>query len=81
MPTINRITKRTCPECGERTGVPILYGMPGGAMQILADRGLVALGGCVVVPAQPNRACTSCEHTWIGGGRSVAMRAIGASTK
>jgi hypothetical protein len=54
-------TKLVCPQCGERAGVPILYGMP---TPDVFDDPDVALGGCVVGPDPDNRSCQSCGHTW-----------------
>jgi len=53
-----------CPSCGLRHGVPILYGLPGPDAADAQQRGEVVLGGCIVAPDQPDRACTACGHQW-----------------
>lgn len=53
-----------CPQCGERTGVPILYGLPTPGAFDAAARGEIALGGCVIGLDDPNRRCLSCGHSW-----------------
>lgn len=57
-----------CPRCGRRDGVRIVYGMPDPTLIEAAQRGKVALGGCVIRPtARPTRHCLSCGHNWAGG--------------
>ena len=46
----------TCPRCGAAS-VPIVYGLPSYELFDAADRGEVALGGCMVLDEQPTRAC------------------------
>jgi len=59
----------TCPLCGGKA-VPIAYGLPGPSLMQAAERGEVALGGCVITHdengrlADPDRRCLSCGHSW-----------------
>jgi len=46
-----------CPRCGARA-IPILHGMPTLEAFEAADRGEIALGGCVVTDEDPDFACT-----------------------
>jgi hypothetical protein len=57
-----------CPACGG-AGIPILYGLPVAAdLFEAADRGEVALGGCVINldpdHQDPDHRCSSCQHEW-----------------
>ncbi|MDW3217120.1 MAG: hypothetical protein R8F63_00795 [Acidimicrobiales bacterium] len=49
-----------CPSCGDDAVIPIEYGMPGPEMQAAAERGEIALGGCVIGPENPNWRCVVC---------------------
>ena len=49
-----------CPRCGSES-VPIVYGMPGFEDFEAADRGGLALGGCIVMDDQPTHRCTNEE--------------------
>ena len=53
--------RTTCPRCGEPSGVRIVYGMPDAELFEQAERGLVAIGGCLVSPDNPNRRCLRAE--------------------
>ena len=44
--------------CAHLKTVPIVYGMPGTNLMARAERGEVALGGCMVGP--PGRRCVAC---------------------
>lgn len=58
-----------CPECGGKL-VPILYGLPDYEASLAAQRGEIALGGCLVMGDDPELACTGCESKyWIHGSR------------
>lgn len=48
----------TCPVCGSGS-LPIVYGLPGYELMEAAERGEVALGGCLVWDEQPDRRCTN----------------------
>ena len=52
-----------CPSCGS-AGVPIAYGYPGDDMMTAAERGEIALGGCVVSANDPRLGCNDCGRTW-----------------
>ncbi len=52
-------TLTVCPECGERTVVPVVYGYPGPTMFEAVERNAVILGGCVV-PRRYSHGCTAC---------------------
>ena len=39
--------QRTCPDCGG-TGIRIIYGLPSPELAEAAERGDVALGGCII---------------------------------
>ena len=60
------MAKPRCPRCGSDSTVRIVYGMPVYATFEAAQRGEVALGGCVVQPGQPTRACKSCGARFRG---------------
>jgi len=49
-----------CPACGGRL-VPILYGLPTAEAGAAAERGEIALGGCMVMGDDPQLECVSCR--------------------
>lgn len=49
-----------CPNCGTIDAIPILYGLPAPEAIQAAERGKIALGGCVVLPGNPRYACPNC---------------------
>lgn len=55
-----------CPECGSSRTARIVYGYPSPELIEQASRGEVVLGGCVIWPEQPVRACLACGHEWPG---------------
>jgi hypothetical protein len=55
---------RVCPRCGREDSVPLLYGLPGPDTMLLAERGLVALGGCMMPGELAAFACRTCELEW-----------------
>ncbi|MGY1632246.1 hypothetical protein ACI784_11140 [Geodermatophilus sp. SYSU D01186] len=55
---------RVCPGCGREDSVPLVWGLPGAEDSRLAERGLVALSGCLVPEEQPVLACRSCGLDW-----------------
>ena len=56
---------RVCPECGREDSVPLLWGLPDFETMRLAERGQVALGGCMVMGEEPaSFACRSCGLDW-----------------
>ena len=56
--------KYNCPSCNETTGVDIVYGMPGLELFEQAERGEIALGGCVIEENQPFYRCLACGFEW-----------------
>src|SRR5699024_3351821 len=54
----------TCPYCDGISTIPIVSGFPTEGLFKAAERGLVELGGCVVMPDQPTRLCLDCERRW-----------------
>jgi hypothetical protein len=62
MATGARFERRTCPRCGERDAVPIVYGLPGTDLGEASDRGDVVLGGCCVSDDLPIWHCNACDH-------------------
>lgn len=53
-----------CPSCGREESVPLIRGLPDAEGMLLAERGLVALGGCLVGPDVPAPACRACGREW-----------------
>jgi hypothetical protein len=51
-----------CPGCGASTTIPIVYGFPSGKTFEAADRGELAIGGCVIRPEVWR--CPTCGHSW-----------------
>ena len=52
---------RSCPKCGKSDSiVPIMYGMPAGEAIEEAERGEIALGGCLVGDIDTNYKCRRC---------------------
>ena len=60
-------TSKTCPRCGSRGALPIVYGMPFPEMVEESAAGRVALGGCVIFPESPDWRCVACGHHWSDG--------------
>ncbi len=57
-----------CPNCGEKAGVPVQYGLPTRIAAEAAERGVLVLGGCVLTDDDPPRCCTACRAAlWPGG--------------
>jgi hypothetical protein len=55
---------RVCPRCGREDSVPLLYGLPGPDDLRLAERGEVALGGCLVAGKEAAFVCRTCHVRW-----------------
>ena len=57
---------KVCPTCGHRSGVRIVYGMPDFELFEQSERGLVALGGCIITDADPTWRCLEeeCGAEW-----------------
>jgi len=54
----------TCPYCEGLSTIPIVYGLPTEELFKAAERGLVELGGCMVMSDQPTRLCLDCDRRW-----------------
>jgi hypothetical protein len=63
----------TCAECGGK-GVRIVYGLPGPELGDAAERGELALGGCVIGDDDPNLQCRACGNEWRTGSTSGIHR-------
>jgi len=51
-----------CPTCHSAADVvPIIYGFPSEELMKAAERGEVALGGCLVSPDDPQWRCKKCS--------------------
>ena len=51
----------TCPRCGTFAAMlPIVFGYPTPDTFEAADRGEVALGGCVITGEDPTHRCSAC---------------------
>jgi len=59
-------TEAICPNCGQFTGIPIIYGLPGADDMERASRGEIAIGGCLMGVAMPEWRCTNpnCTSEW-----------------
>jgi len=64
--TMSKTTTSACPKCGNATGIRIVYGLPGSDLMQSAQRGEVALGGCLVMDDNPSWLCSdaACGHKW-----------------
>ncbi len=60
-----------CPSCGASKVLRIVYGLPGLELAEDAQRGKVALGGCVITGEDPEWRCAKCGREF---GPSVAER-------
>lgn len=64
---------RVCPRCGREESIPIVWGMPSGDLFELAERGQVALGGCLLGPdGNPEWSCRACGLDWGRAGDPTA---------
>ncbi|MGY1640857.1 hypothetical protein ACI782_06940 [Geodermatophilus sp. SYSU D00703] len=55
---------RVCPGCGREDSVPLRWGLPAVEDMRLAERGLVALGGCMLPEDEPALSCRACGLEW-----------------
>ena len=53
-----------CPHCGSGDIIPILYGLPTKDAREAADKGLLALGGCVGGKESPDWLCKQCRKAF-----------------
>lgn len=58
------MNRAICPICQARKGVRLLWGYPSDEAMVLANKGEVELGGCIVLNTALDRHCLSCEHRW-----------------
>jgi hypothetical protein len=60
-----------CPRCGSSEIARVQYGMPALSDQLKADLAAhrVVLGGCMIRPDQPDRACAVCGLEYRTDGR------------
>ena len=63
-----------CPKCKSNHVSQILYGMPTHEAFRMAERGKLILGGCEIVPGQPDYGCLDCNFRW--SKRSLLATAI-----
>ena len=66
-----------CPACNRRVRpLRIVFGYPAPELFAAADRGEVALGGCVVTGDDPTHRCPDCATDLVGsaGGFTIAGR-------
>jgi hypothetical protein len=55
---------RICPSCGQEDSVRLIRGLPSFELMELAERGLVALGGCEVPREDVAFRCRACGLEW-----------------
>lgn len=55
---------KQCPKCGSSNFAEIVYGRPTSEALDAVDRGEIALGGCFIMPGQPDWRCNVCGHKW-----------------
>jgi hypothetical protein len=55
---------RVCPRCGREDSIPKVHGLPSLHAMQMADRGLVALGGCVIPEDAGDFLCRACGLEW-----------------
>lgn len=55
---------RTCPSCGKQDSVPLIWGLPSPELMDFEERGLVALGGCMVSGEDFAFRCRECGVAW-----------------
>lgn len=56
--------KVLCPKCQSSKVVPIIYGMPTYTTFKRAELGEFFLGGCEIMPCQPDYGCHDCGYRW-----------------
>jgi hypothetical protein len=54
--------------------VGILYGRPNEEGMDAVEKGEYVLGGCFVMPGQPDWHCTTCSYQWFDGDDPVRIR-------
>ncbi len=53
-----------CPKCGKKEAVQIIYGYPSFELMEQARKGVIHLGGCVIMGYNPQWYCRICGHKW-----------------
>ena len=61
----------TCPKCGSARVRPIAYGLPSAQMGEAAERGEIALGGCVIDDRSRQWECADCNVTFNDSGADM----------
>ena len=56
-----------CPRCGSTEWIPILYGLPVGEATEAAERGEIAISGCLYLSDSPNVECRRCSTRYDQG--------------
>ena len=59
-----------CPNCGEQRLVRIAYGYPSASTMELSERGLIMLGGCILMRDNPQLHCSACGQSVRADGRT-----------
>jgi hypothetical protein len=52
----------TCPACGSRETIEIVYGEPPASLHEAAARGELVIGGCIFGPDSPSWHCCACQN-------------------
>ncbi|WP_211660544.1 hypothetical protein [Modestobacter muralis] len=55
---------QVCPACGREDAIRVVHGLPDPELARAAERGLVVLGGCMVIEDQAALVCRTCRHEW-----------------
>lgn len=63
--------KEVCPNCGSTHVLPLCYGYPAVEIFDAAERGEVALGGCLLDDTMRAWRCMECYATFNDGGRDM----------
>ena len=60
-----------CPKCGSENVLPLVYGMPAPEASKAAQRGEIALGGCVIDETYRRWQCAQCGSSFNDGGKDL----------
>ena len=63
-PSRRSASRSVCPACGSDDRIPIVYGLPTDYAIERANRGEVALGGCLIEDRNPHWECRACGKQW-----------------
>lgn len=58
------MASRTCPRCGSKRVVPVVYGRPSAMGKLKSLLGRLQLGGCAVSDERPRFFCKRCKDGW-----------------